>query len=142
MNEIRLREMVPLAMYETKEGSRNLKICKYYKSDYIAMQMIKTFFLTTIAYVLVLMLLAAGNIDWLLDHIDNFDPLQFGSVFVMFYIVMMALYLVLTFVFSKKRYEEARRSVHEYEVQLKKLDMMARRSDGDSETGKVRRSRR
>ncbi|MEE3420460.1 MAG: hypothetical protein VZR02_05090 [Lachnospiraceae bacterium] len=142
MNEIHLREMVPLAMYETKEDKKALRICKYYKSDYIAVQLLKTFFLTTIAYLLVLGLVAAGNIDWLLDNIDSFDPMKLGSILLILYIVVLAIYMIITFVISKRRYEAAKKSVRAYEIQLRRLEKMMKRSDGETDKQTGRRSRR
>lgn len=141
MNEIRLREMMPLALYETKEGRKALRICKYYKSDYIAMQMIKTFFLTTIAFVLAVGLIVAGNIDWMLDNIDSFDPIKTGSIVLIIYILVTVIYLIITFVVSKEKYERAKRSARAYEMQLRRLERMTRISDGEVSERKRGRKR-
>ena len=53
-----------------------------------AMDMIKTFFLTTVAYVLLLGLTAAANMDYLLDQIDQMDIRVLLTWLILIYVVM------------------------------------------------------
>ncbi len=121
MNQLRLKEMIRLARFENGKGRSAFEICKYYKRDYIAIQMIKTFFLTLIADGLIILLIAAGNMEWLLEHIDELNLVVIGSVALMIMIIMMAVYLMATFISANLRYNKAKRSVHAYEIRLKEL---------------------
>lgn len=121
MNLLRTAQMIHLAQYENGKGGKALKICKYYKSDYVTIEMLKTFFLTTVAYVLVLILVAAGNIDYLLDHVDQMNLAVVGAAILIIYIVLMAVYLAATFLLANMRYNKAKRSVHSYEIKLREL---------------------
>lgn len=121
MNILRISEMIRLARYENGKGGKALKICKYYKSDYVTIEMLKTFFLTTVAYLLVLVLIMAGNINWLLDHIDQMNLAVTGSVIMIIYIILMAVYLAATFLIANMRYAKAKRSVRSYEIRLREL---------------------
>lgn len=133
MNLLRLSEMIHLARYEEGKGERSLKICKYYRADYIAIQMIKTFFLVTLAYILILALWAAGHINYLLDNIDKMDLATVGAVILIVYIVILALYLAYTFVRSRVQYRKAKKSVHAYEIRLHELDNTIKAVEMDKE---------
>ncbi len=122
MNQLRLKEMIRLARFESGKGKTALEICKFYKSDYIAIEMIKTFFLTLIADVLILVLMVAGNLEWLLDHIDELNLAVVGSIVLMVLIAVMAIYLMITFVRANLRYNKAKRSVRAYEIRLRELE--------------------
>lgn len=56
LNKEKVRLMTKLARYEQKEEKRYLKISKYYRSDYIGIALLKNFFASTIAYILILIL--------------------------------------------------------------------------------------
>lgn len=133
MNLLRIAEMIRLARYENGKGGKALKICKYYKSDYVTIEMLKTFFLTTVAYVLALVLIAAGNINWLLDHIDQMNLAVTISVILILYIILMAVYLAATFLIANKRYTKAKRSVHSYEIHLRELRKTSIKQEHDEE---------
>lgn len=134
MNLLRVAEMIRLARYENGKGGKALKICKYYKSDYVTIEMLKTFFLTTVAYVLILLLIAAGNINWLLDHVDQMNLAVTGSVILIVYIVLMAVYLAATFLLANMRYKKAKRSVRSYEIRLRELRRSTIEQEQDQET--------
>ena len=51
----KIKKMHKLAAYESGEGKQHLAISNYYRSDYIGLALIKNFFLTTMAYGLLLL---------------------------------------------------------------------------------------
>lgn len=124
VNSFKLTLMAELSIQEKKHG-KDLKIAQYHKSDYVTMQLIKTFFLTTIGDVLVLGLVLAGRMDWLEE---NADKMNYAAVFgglLIAYILTMALYLVITYVTASKRYVKARRFLRRYEGGLRRLTRMS-----------------
>ena len=44
LNNQKIKKMHKLALYESGEGKRHLAISNYYRSDYIGLALIKTFF--------------------------------------------------------------------------------------------------
>lgn len=82
LDEERIRLMFQLAEYEQGTGSRDLKIMKYTEKDYAALSLIKNFFLTTVAYVLLLAGIVLCNLRQCLDLLSemNFIPLDRKSV--------------------------------------------------------------
>jgi hypothetical protein len=142
MNEMRISEMIRLARFEHGRGRKPLEICKYYKSDYIAIQMIRTFFLTTVAFFLILFLCAAGSINWLLSRIETMNLLAAGSWILIAYIITISFYLGLTFILSGRRYNNARRSVHAYGTRLHELGRNLPAEAEYPERNHIRRTRR
>ena len=60
VNRTRLKTMIRLAEYESGTGRRDLSIHRYYRRDYIAANVIRTFFLTTVGYALGMAMLLVG----------------------------------------------------------------------------------
>ena len=50
LNEQKIKKMRKLATYESGKGRKQLRISKYYRSDYIGLSLIKNFFLTTFVH--------------------------------------------------------------------------------------------
>ena len=54
VNEKKIRLMTQLSRYEENDGKEDLKIMKYYRSDYLGVALLKNFFLTTLGYGIIL----------------------------------------------------------------------------------------
>ncbi len=50
VNEQKVRMMTKLAIYESGKGKQDLKLAKYYKSDYIKYNVLKTIVSTAVCY--------------------------------------------------------------------------------------------
>ena len=123
VNPIRFEQMASLADFESGKDGKMLRIARYYKSDYIAVQMIKTFFLTSIAVVLVIGLFAAGNMNMILDSIDNWNLTTVAAVLLIAYIVRLAGYLAVTYLTASRRWKGARKIAEIYEKKLRELEL-------------------
>ncbi len=122
MNQLRLKEMIRLARFENGKGKSALEICKYYKSDYITIELIKTFFLTIIAEFLALVLIVAGNLEWLIENIDELNLAVIASITLMVTVVVLVIYMMVTFLVAGYRYNKAKKSVRAYEMRLRELE--------------------
>ena len=78
LNEQKIKKMRKLATYESGKGRKQLRISKYYRSDYIGLSLIKNFFLTTIAYGLLLLVYFGSKSDYLMDNINQIDVVALG----------------------------------------------------------------
>ena len=52
LNEERVILMTKMEAYAQKEGKKNMKVGKYFRSDYISLQLLKSIVSATIAYVI------------------------------------------------------------------------------------------
>ena len=57
LNNNKIRLMTKLAVYESKEGKEDISLSKYYKTDYVRYQTIKSIISVTIGYALILVLI-------------------------------------------------------------------------------------
>ena len=81
INEEKVKIMDRLAVYEKQEGRKYLPVSKYYRSDYIGLALIKNFFLVTIGYGLILAVIAAYNLEYLLDNVHKMDLISPGGIY-------------------------------------------------------------
>ena len=91
LNEQKIKKMRKLATYESGKGRKQLRISKYYRSDYIGL------FLTTIAYGLLLLVYFGSKSDYLMDNINQIDVVALGVKVILFYLVMIAGYSIITY---------------------------------------------
>ena len=124
IDQERVRLMTSIARYENGEGAEDFRIRKYYRSDFTALQLIKTWILTTLGYGLLLGLVIAGNVEFLLDNIDSMNLRVLFSWILIGYIVLIGTYFAAVYISSMIRYNRARRNVKEYLTALERISRM------------------
>lgn len=129
INEEKVKIMDRLALYEKQEGRKYLPVSKYYRSDYIGLALIKNFFLVTIGYGLILAVIAAYNLEYLLDNVHKMDLISLGIVVLAGYIGVLAVYSVLTYIQYTVKYHNAKKSVKQYYTQLTRLEKIYTREE-------------
>ena len=134
LNEQKIKRMRKLATYESGKGRKQLRISKYYRSDYIGLSLIKNFFLTTIAYGLLLL------VYYLMDNINQIDVVALGVKVILFYLVMIAGYSIITYVYCSVKYRQAQEGVEEYYQELSQLKKMYDREE--TKAGKAAKRRK
>ncbi len=120
----RLGEMIRMAAYEEKKGNGHRDILRYYRSDYVALQMIRTAIYTTIAYGLILGLLVASNAEELLARVGRMDLPFVITVLVAVYLAMLGIWLFMTFGLSMHRYNKEAENLGAYKRHLGNLKEM------------------
>ena len=71
--EEKIRLMTKLARYESGEGKEELRIARYYRSDYIGLALFRNFFLASIGYLVILLLVGAYFAEFLADHLHTLN---------------------------------------------------------------------
>lgn len=132
INEERVREMAKMAFMDQCETRQDRQMKEYFGSDYVAKEMIISFFTGTLAFCLIVLLafLAAGEdtVDTISSVFSN-DLLGTGKQFVALYLAFEALYLLLTFMVCRVRYRENRLKQRKYLKHLKKLNKLYDREE-------------
>ncbi len=122
VNKTRLKTMIRLAEYEESQGRRDLPIHRYYRGDYIALHLVRTFFLTTIAFGLLLFLIMAASSETVFGALSRMD-LGTGLFFLLLsYISLLAITMVITITVCWNRYTKARGNIRQYERALEDLE--------------------
>ncbi len=129
LNLEKVKLMNKLAMYENHAGKTYLPISKYYRSDFIGLALIKNFFLVTIGYALLVAVVLGYYSEYLMDNIHKMNLMSLGGVIVIGYLVLLAVYTVLTYIQYSVRYHRAKKSVKQYYIQLTKLERMYGRNE-------------
>ena len=85
LNEERVILMTKMASYEEKEGKRNMAIGKYFRSDYITIQVLKSVLSATICYALCLALYIFYDFETFMQDIYKMDLITFATISLMYF---------------------------------------------------------
>lgn len=121
LNEDRIILMTRLASYEASQGKKNIAITKYFRSDYISAQVLKSVICGTIVFGLVVMLGIFYDFEFFIQDIYKVDLLSFGKQIGLIYILTVGIYAMISYVLAVYRYNRARQSLKTYYGNLKKL---------------------
>ena len=121
LNEKRIRIMMDLSRYEKQHGKEELKISRFYRSDYLAFGLFRNLFLTTLGYGIILVLVVLYNMEYLLNNIHSMNLFYLAGVVVAGYVGLLAIYSVATYVRYSIRYRKGRHGVHMYDRKLAEL---------------------
>lgn len=121
LNKERIRQMTALAEFEQEKGKKDIRISHYYCGDYIAIILLKNFFITTIGYFLVLGLWAMWKLDWLMDGMNSMNLGLLVFLLAASYVGMLVLYSALTVYTAWKRHREATGNARTYTRDLGSL---------------------
>ena len=116
--------MTHMASYESGEGKRNVKIGNYFRSDYIAVQILKSVICSSIAFVIVFALYVFYNFETFMQGLYQMDLIAFAKNVLIYYGVTVVGYGIVTYVISTYRYAKAKSSLKLYYHNLKKLNAL------------------
>lgn len=129
LNEEKVKIMNRLAMYEKREGKKYLPVSRYYRSDYIGLALIKNFFLVTIGYILALGGVCAYFGEYLMENIHKMDLVKTGIYIIAGYVIALAVYSIVTYIWYSVKYHKAKKSVKSYYEQLTSLNKIYSREE-------------
>lgn len=121
INQEKVRDMTKMAAYENGDGEKDIQISSFRKQDYVALQIIKSFVLGTIAYG-ILVLFWVAKADAFLGAIDSLDMIfAAGRLVLLFYVVFLGGYLTFTFFWARKKYDASRERSKGYFRRLRRV---------------------
>ena len=122
LNEEKIRLMTGIAMYEKKAKKEIFPVTRYFKSDYIGSHMIRSFLTYTFFSVCVIGVWILYQIEGILNTMDFSILIDAAKYIIVFYGSGLALYGLLTYLVSAKRYEKASKSMKVYQAKLRRLE--------------------
>lgn len=122
LNEDKIKLMTGIAMFEKREGKKIFPVNRYFQSDYISRYMFRSFFSYTICYLLCAMTWVLYHMEQLLNTLDIGEMVETGKYAVFLYVSGLILYLIITWLVYRRRYEYARRGMKVYVAKLKRLE--------------------
>ena len=90
----RVKELFQLALYDQKDDTLRNQVKSYFKSDYVGKEIIKSFFLGTLAFIFIGALYVLYNAQSLLEKINSLDLVQVGTGTAIIYVVFMVVYMI------------------------------------------------
>lgn len=124
LNEDRIKLMTKMAAYEEKEGKRDIPICKYFRIDYVSLNIVKTAISTTIAFVLIVGMWLLYRADYFMENISKIDLVALGEEILKYYLIVMLIYIIIAYIVYMIKYNSAKRGVKRYYAQLKRISKL------------------
>ncbi len=132
VNEEKTRIMIKVARHEKELGEKVINEGSYYKSDYVHLHTLSVIFNFSVAYALVLALLALYNIDYIFLNFVTINYIKlFIEIFVPYLSIIIACALV-SGIYYTDQYKRDREKIKEYYSELKRLEKYY--SDSGKET--------
>jgi len=121
INEEKVILMTRAALYEDKERKKKLKVSKYFRHDYISLQILIGWFFVTICFGLGVALWGTCNMEYLMENLHKMDLKSFGMTLLLYYVLAVVVYACLLYALYAYRYHTAKRSVNTYAHTLRKI---------------------
>ena len=129
VNEDRVKQLYKLAIYEKNEEKKHREAGLYYRSDYIAKEVLKSFLSGSIAYVIMAVLWMISNWDLVLYQINTLAIIDTVVVMAVVYAIFIVIYLLITIALYHLRYKESKKKLDAYVENLKKTYSMFDREE-------------
>lgn len=121
LNEERIILMTRLASYEQGEGKKSEAIGRYFRSDYIGVQVVKSVISASIAFVILFGLYILYDLENLMTEIYKMDLFLFAKNVLILYAGIVIGFAVITYLVYDYRYSRAKKSLKNYYNNLRKL---------------------
>ena len=129
VNEQRLHSMIKIAKFDANDGKSCKPMIQYARKDYVALQLLKSFVIGTIAFFIMLGLWVLYSMETLMKQINNMDLIQSAITLGILYGVFMVIYLLATYIIFNVKYTYGRKKAKKYYAGLKKINAMYLREE-------------
>ena len=130
LDEEKVILMTKMAAFIDREGKKNDAINTYFKSDYVGYNIIKSVISATIVYCVFLGTYVLCKFEEVLSNLYNTENLlSVGRKWLIYYLLLVGVYCLATYVIYSVRYSKMRKSMKAYYGNLKKLARMYEKKD-------------
>lgn len=130
LNIRKTRLMTKLALYETGEGKEDIRLSKYYKTDYVRLQILKTILAVTVGYLLILLMVVLYKSEYLIAQAVNLDYRAIGVTVLVIYVVLLTIYTVGAIIGYSIKYDLSRGKLTRYFRILNIMKKIYREEEG------------
>ena len=124
LNPERIILMTKMASYEEHEGKKNVAIGRYFRGDYLALQILKAILCATIAFCIGFGLFLLYDFETFMQEIYQMDLLTFGKNVLISYGIIVVAYSAVCYIICSIRYAKVKKSLKHYYQNLKKLNSL------------------
>lgn len=121
MVEEKVQNMTRLAIFEKQHKKEIETVKNTYRSDYISTHLIKNWIRITLIFCAGLILLAMYRLDEFAASLNELDPVQFGLEILAVYLVVVGIYLALTWAVYTIRYQQMKKERDVYQKLMQPL---------------------
>ncbi len=121
LSEKKIKLMIRLSDYEQNIGKTDLEKTKYYKLDYIRIQILKTLVSVTVAVFLIVLLIGMYHMEYIITNALLLDYASIAKYFLVIYLLLLCLFSFVTVSVSSLQYEASKNRVKEYYSSLQEL---------------------
>jgi len=124
LNEERIILMTKMASYENHDGKKNMAIGRYFRSDYIAIQVLKAIICSTISFGVMFALFIFYDFETFMQDIYKMDLITFARNALLLYAGLVLVYSAVCYGVCTYKYSKAKKSLKLYYRNLKKLNSL------------------
>lgn len=135
LSEEKIRIMIRLSDYEQNKGKTDFERTRYFKLDYVRMQILKTLVSVSAAVFLVVLLVGLYHMEYIITNALEIDYAGMAKYFLVLYILLLLLFTFVTVSVSSVQYEASKSRVKEYYAVLQELIGYYEREDQESSSG-------
>ncbi len=117
--------MTKLALYEKKQGKRDILLSRYYRGDYVRMELLKTLVSVTLGSFLLVLAVIIYKAEYLIAEATRLDYISIGKTLLGMYIIIMVVFGILSVVGYTVKYNLSRKKLARYFRLLKRLRKMS-----------------
>lgn len=122
LNNEKIILMTKLSLYEQKNYKKEIKSSRYFKGDYMALKMIKSFIYATLGYLLCLVMWLMYSSDKVIASLKTTGRLvALVVVLVLIYVAVTVIYMIFSYAFYSHKFRDIRKNLKEYNGDLKTL---------------------
>ena len=116
--------MTRMSIYESEEGKKNGAIGSYFRGDYIGLQVLKSVISATLSFLLVAAVVFLYHFNEIMDSLYEIDLFGAARKIIIIYIVVVAVYTVISYCIYSYKYGKARKKQKIYAGHLRQLAEM------------------
>ena len=131
LNNRKVRLMSRLAMYEQNEGKEDVRLSKYFRTDYVRLNVLKTVVAVTLGYLLILVLLIVYHSEYLIREAVTLDYKGMLLRYVGIYIIILVVYCSFAMIGYMLKYRASRKKLAKYFRMLRRLRSLYPEEDGE-----------
>lgn len=131
LNNRKVRLMTRLAMYEQTEGKEDVRISKYFRTDYVRLNVLKTTVAITLGYLLILLLLVVYHSEYLIREAVTLDYRGMITRYAGIYVIILTVYGAVCMIGYMIKYRASRKKLAKYFRMLRLLRSLYREEDGE-----------
>ena len=123
LNIEKVKSMTKAAAYESGPEKKNLEIDSFYRGDYLGLHMIKSGIAYTLSFVVLFAVWCMSVMEELMLMITRAGYLEsLVRTILILYVSGLAVYEILIYAYHSLKYEQARKSVKSFYMQLRSID--------------------